>query len=260
MAGGGDGTQFTLLGAGAPVDQDGLAAHYAYPAAPRSCWVRANMITSVDGGATSAGRSGGLGAAGDRALFMMLRELADVILVGAGTVRIENYSGVQLDAAQRAARQHRGQSEIPPIAVLTRTGRLDRTARLFGRTGVAPLILTCADAVSDTRARLGDVAEVLDASAERTDSVHLPTALDLLARRGLVRVLTEGGPAILGALIAENLLDELCVTVAPVLVGGPSPRIATGPGEVTTAMLPSTPLTDTDGFLYLRYLRVDNPQ
>ncbi|MCV7369738.1 hypothetical protein CRI77_04540 [Mycolicibacterium duvalii] len=260
MAGDADGTQFTLLGAETTVDQRGLAAYYRYPDGLQSCWVRANMITSADGGATRDGRSGGLGAAGDRALFGTLRQLADVILVGAGTVRTENYSGVQFDAARRAARQRAGQAEVPPIAVLTRTGRLDRECRLFERTEVAPLILTCTDSVADTRARLGDVAEVFDVSRARPGSVDLPAVLDLLAQRGLYRVLAEGGPAILGALIAESLLDELCVTVAPLLVGGPSARIVTGGGAVATRMRPAAPLTDADGFLYLRYLRADDPR
>ncbi|MGE2734170.1 pyrimidine reductase family protein [Mycolicibacterium vaccae] len=253
-----DGTQFTLLGADTALEHPALAAHYSYPADPRSPWVRANMIASLDGAATTGGRSGGLGGSGDRAVFQTLRELADVIVVGANTVRIENYSGAQSGAGQRAARQRRGQTEVPPIAVLTRTGRLARDARLFTRTEVPPLVLTCTDAVADTRSRIGDLAEVLDASADRPDSVDLPTALALLAERGLVRVLAEGGPAILGAFLAAGLIDELCLTLAPVLVGGPSARILSGPTEAPTGMTPRAPLTDADGYLYLRYVRGDD--
>ena len=261
MAGDGDGTQFTLLGTDSTLDEHALAAHYAYPDALRSCWVRANMISSLDGGATSDdGRSGALGAAGDRAVFATLRELADVIVVGAGTVRVENYSGVHFDASRRATRQLRGQTEVPPVAVLTRTGRQERRSRLFTHTEIPPLVLTSTEALADTREQLGDLAEVFDASGDRADSVDLPTALSLLARRGLLRVLTEGGPAILGAFVAVGLLDELCLTVAPVLVGGQSPRIATGPGQASTAMQPRTVLTDSEGYLYLRYGRAAEAQ
>ena len=85
------------------------------------------MIASLDGGATDEGKAGGLAGAGDRAVFTLLRNLADVIVVGAATVRIENYSGAQLPVAARQARQRRGQAEVPPIAVVTRSGDLDPT-------------------------------------------------------------------------------------------------------------------------------------
>jgi riboflavin biosynthesis pyrimidine reductase len=213
------------------------------------------MIASIDGGATSGGKSGDLGGNGDRALFGALRELADVIVVGASTARVENYSGVQFSAAQRKKRQLRGQAEVPPIAVVTRSGRFERDAKLLNHTEVTPLILTSADAVSDTRGRLGGLAEVLDATGAHADSVDLRVALNLLAEKGLLRVLTEGGPGVLGMFIEENVLDEMCLTVAPVLVGGKAARIVTGPAEVRTAMQLSHGLTDDDGYLYLRYRR-----
>ncbi|GJF13408.1 hypothetical protein NGTWS1803_24760 [Mycolicibacterium cyprinidarum] len=259
MSAEGDAPRFTMLGGVNQVGPDGLAQCYAYPEAhavdPRSCWVRGNMIASIDGGATSGGKSGDLGGVGDHALFAVLRGLADVIVVGASTARVENYSGVRLSATQRQERQHRGQAEVPPIAVLTRSGCLQADATLFHRTEVPPLILTSADAVSDTRARLGALADVLDASGSRTDSVDLRVALDLLAEKGLLRVLTEGGPGVLGMFTEQNLLDEMCLTVAPALVGGNSVRIVTGPAEVHTEMQLSHVLTDDEGCLYLRYGR-----
>ena len=125
MSGDDDATQFTVLGDTGRLGHDGLPQHYAYPDALTRCWVRGNMVASVDGGATSGGKSGDLGGDGDRTVFGTLRELADVVVAGASTVRTEDYSGVQLTAAQRAARQARGQSEVPPIAVLTKSGRID---------------------------------------------------------------------------------------------------------------------------------------
>src|SRR4029079_4014090 len=124
------------------VEDGRLADLYAYPDDLQSCWVRGNMIASLDGGATDAGKAGGLAGAGDRAVFSLMRHAADVILVGASTVRIENYSGAQLSVAARQERQQRGQAEVPPIAVVTRSGNLDPSARLFTRTEVPPLILT----------------------------------------------------------------------------------------------------------------------
>ncbi|VEG54164.1 pyrimidine reductase, riboflavin biosynthesis [Mycolicibacterium aurum] len=250
-----DGTQFTLLGGVAGISPDDLTRRYAYPDDVPSCWVRGNMITSIDGGATTGGKSGDLGGDGDRAVFAALRRLADVIVVGATTARVENYSGAQMGAAERLARRDRGQAEIPPIAVLTRSGQIDRDTTLFHRTEVVPLVLTSADAVDDTRRRLGSLAEVVDASGAEPDSVDLPTVLAALAERGLRRVLTEGGPGILGLFTEQDLLDELCVTVSPVLVGGHAGRIVSGPGEVRSGMALRHALTDDAGYLYLRYTR-----
>ncbi len=104
------------------LDDGRLTDLYAYPDDLQACWVRGNMIASLDGGATDDGKAGGLAGPGDRAVFALMRQLADVILVGAGTVRIENYSGAQFSPAQRQARQRRGQAEVPPIAVVTNSG------------------------------------------------------------------------------------------------------------------------------------------
>jgi len=249
------GIQLTVLGATDSVDDSRLVDLYAYPDGLQSCWVRGNMIASLDGGATDDGKAGGLAGAGDRAVFSLMRHAADVILVGASTVRIENYSGAQLPVAARQERQHRGQAEVPPIAVVTRSGNIDPNALLFTRTEVPPLILTTSRFHDDARRRLRSVAEVIDASGREPESVDNATVLKILAERGLYRVLTEGGPLLLGSLIEEGLLDELCLTVAPILVGGGSKRIVTGMGSVHTRMRRTHLLTDDDGYLYSRYVK-----
>src|SRR6267378_514615 len=198
---------------------------------------------------------GGLAGPGDRAVFSLMRHAADVILVGAATVRIENYSGAQLPVAARQARQRRGQAEVPPIAVVTRSGDLDPSALLFTRTEAPPLILTCSRSFDDTCRRLGSVAEVIDASGRQSDSVDGATVLRILAGRGLFRILAEGGPLFLGLLIEDDLLDELCLTIAPILVGGASKRIVTGVGHVHTKMRRAHLLADDEGYLYTRYVK-----
>ena len=253
----GAGIQLTVLAAAESVDDGRLADFYTYPGDLQSCWVRGNMIASLDGGATDDGKAGGLAGRGDRAVFSLMRHAADVILVGAATVRIENYSGAQLPVAARQARQRRGQAEVPPIAVVTRSGDLDPSALLFTRTEVRPLILTSARTVEDTRGRLGAVADVIDASGTDPNSADYAVVLRVLAERGLFRVLTEGGPLILGSLIENGLMDELCLTVAPILVGGASKRIVTGLGHVHTRMRRAHLLADDDGYLYTRYVRAD---
>lgn len=247
--------RFALLGGAGAVDRDSLFRLYAYPDELTRPLVRGNAIASLDGGATTGGTSGGLGGPGDRRLFALQRELADVIVVGAGTARAERYGGAGLSAAQRQSRQRRGQREIPPIALVTRSGVLERDLPVLTASEVPPLILTCTAAAVGARIRLGSAAEVLDCSGADPDAVDLAVALQRLADRDLLRVLTEGGPSLLGAFVAERLLDELCLTIAPVLVGGTAVRIAEDRVEVLSRMRRAHLLADDDGYLYSRYIR-----
>ncbi|KKC01086.1 pyrimidine reductase family protein [Mycolicibacter arupensis] len=246
---------FTLLGSTSPVDDVELGRLYAYPeAAEARVWLRANFIGSIDGGATVAGTSGGLAGPGDRTLFMLLRALADVVVVGAGTVRVENYGGARLSVAQRQGRRDRGQSEVPRLAIVTQSGRLDRDMRVFTDTETTPLVLTCAAAAEDTRRRLTGRADVVDCSADDPGRVDAAVLLNALAHRGHYRVLTEGGPTLMGSFIERELLDELCLTMAPFLVGGLARRIATGTGELRTPLRCAHLLADESGYLYGRYV------
>src|ERR1700722_2741182 len=182
-------TPLTLLGSMRELGDGELPQLYAYPEQQRN-WVRANFITSVDGGATADGSSGAMGGPGDRHIFNLLRELADVIVVGAGTVRIEGYSGAHLGVSQRQGRQARGQSEVPPLAIVTKSGRLDRDMGVFTRTEVPPLVLTCTAVAADTRRRLGDLCDVVDCSGGDPGKVDEAALLAGLAARAMRRVLT----------------------------------------------------------------------
>ncbi|ABK65669.1 pyrimidine reductase family protein [Mycobacterium avium] len=248
-------TPLSLLGSVREVDDGELPGLYDYPDRHAGTWVRANFIASVDGGATADGSSGAMGGPGDRFVFNLLRELADVIVVGAGTVRIEGYSGAQLGVAQRQQRQARGQSEVPPLGIVTKSGHLNRDMAVFTRTEVPPLVLTCAAAADQTRRLLSGLCEVLDCSAGDPERVDEATMLALLGERGMRRILTEGGPTLLNSLLERQLLDELCLTIAPYLVGGHARRIATGPGQLLTRMRCAHVLTDDAGYLYTRYVR-----
>lgn len=248
--------QFSVLGGDTPLGDDDLDRLYAYPDGLTRCHVRGNAIASLDGGATTDGTSGGLGGAGDRRLFALQRELADVIVVGAGTARAESYGGARMTAIQRQRRHTRGQSEIPPIALVTRSGVIEHNLGVLTGSEVRPLVLTCTAAAADATSRLGSAAEVLDCSGRNPRQVDLGTALHRLADRGLLRVLTEGGPSLLGAFIAAQLLDEMCLTSAPVLVGGSAVRIAAGAEAVLTVMRRAHVVSDADGYLYTRYVRV----
>ncbi|MEE6176267.1 pyrimidine reductase family protein [Mycobacterium sp. 050134] len=244
----------SLLGSVRPLDADALPALYEYPE-PRETWVRANFITSLDGGATAGGTSGSMGGPGDRFVFNLLRELADVIVVGAGTVRIEGYSGAHLSVPQRQQRQARGQSEVPQLAIVSASGRLDRDMAVFTRTEVPPLVLTRATAVEETGRRLSGLCEVVDCSGDDPGQVDEAAILVALGGRGMRRILTEGGPTLLGSFVRRELLDELCLTIAPFVVGGAARRITAGPGQLLTRMRCAHVLTDDAGYLYTRYVK-----
>ena len=247
-------TPLTLLGSARELDDGELPRLYDYPNRDGTR-LRANFIASADGGATADGKTGTLAAPGDRLIFHLLRELADVIAVGAGTVRIEGYSGAHLGVAQRQRRQARGQSEVPQLAIVTKSGRLDHDLGVFTRTEVPPLVVTCTAAAEETRRLLADLCEVLDCSGDDPGKVDEAVLLEDLRARGMRRILTEGGPMLLGAFIQRDMLDELCLTIAPYLVGGLARRIATGPGQVLTRMRCAHILTDDAGYLYTRYVK-----
>lgn len=229
----------------AAVDDAALAVYYAYPDALAAPFVRVNFVVSADGAAAVDGLSGGLGSAADRRVFGMLRQLADVVLVGAGTVRAEDYRG--------ARRPTIGRATPPPIAVVTGSAALDPGSRLFTDTAVPPIVLTTADAPAEQRARLaGAGADVVVLAGLTPDAV-----LGELARRGLYRVLCEGGPTLFGDLIAADAVDELCLTVAPLLAGGTAGRIARGPAGTPPRPLALVGQLRSDGVLLLRYGRAD---
>ena len=238
--------------AGALADTEALEAHYAFRG---DRYVRANMVASVDGAVELHGRSGPLGGPADRLVFAVLRGLADVVLVGAGTARSERYGPVRLDSGTQARRRRRGQAPLPPLAVLTERGDLEPGLRLFDPAAPRPLVLAPAAAARGIVGRLGERAEVI-ACGDRT--VDPRFAVDALARRGLTRVLCEGGPSTLAALLGAGLLDELCLTHSPVLAGGGRAGLLGGhelAGPVPVRLLG---LAHGGGFLLARYgLRSD---
>jgi riboflavin biosynthesis pyrimidine reductase len=234
-----------LAGDPTDLDDDALVAHYAYPEELAAPCVRVNFVSSADGAVTVDGRSGGLGTDADRRVFGLLRQLADVVLVGAGTVRTEDYRG--------ARRPTRGRDTPPPIAVVTGSAELDPTSRLFTDTAVPPIVLTLDSAPPQRRERLA----VAGADVVALERLSPDLLLRELAARGLHRVLCEGGPALHGALIAADAVDELCLTLSPLLAGGSSGRIAHGPADSPPRPLALVGALQADGALLLHYRRAD---
>lgn len=240
------------------LDDDELAARYAYPDRLGQPWVRVNFVSSIDGAATSAGRTGGFGTPADKRVFRLLRELADVVLVGAGTVRAENYGGARTDETFRRGLFEQGigghpAGTPPPIAVVTSFGALDPAGRLFTEASTPPLILTTAAAPEERREEFTAAGAEVVIAGEREITPH--AVVELLAARGLRRVLCEGGPRLFGELLTADLVDELCLTTAPLLAGGTSMRISVSQTEFRMPMRLDDLIYDTDGTVLTRWVR-----
>ena len=155
------------------------------------------------------------------------------MLVAAGTVRAEHYGPLAV-----------------PMAVLSRSCRLDWDAPLFTAAVTPPIVVTVAEAPALERKKAADLADVIIAGERDVD---LAAALGALAERGYARVLAEGGPTLNGQLAAAGLLDELCLTVSPLLAGGGAKRILAGPALPSGSGWQIRSLYEQDGFLFLRY-------
>ncbi len=213
--------------------------------------VRANLVVSVDGAVELDGVSGGLGGPGDRAVFAVLRAMADVVVAGSGTVKAEDYGPVRVSPSHRAERAQRGQPPDVPVAVVTNRADLDPASRLFHADGGArPIVITCTSATEARRRALHEVADVVVCGDQQVDDA---LALDALADRGLLHVLCEGGPTLVTRWMAGALVDELCVSHAPVLAGpGRFPLSAGVPFE-HPVRLRLAHLLEADGILIGRY-------
>ncbi len=253
-----DAIQFTALTADGAGEITDLVQLYTYPTTLESPWIRVNFIASLDGAVTIDGRSGALGRPADATVYAILRDLADVVVVGAGTARSENYGGARTDARRRMRLHHHGlggarDGAPPPIAVVTASAALDPASRLFTDTERAPIVLTTVSADADRKHLLAETgAEVIEAGHSTV------TAADIrreLGGRGLLRVLCEGGPSLFGDLIDAGAVDELCLTVSPLLVGGTAGRIAVSPNALPTAMSLRHALLDDDGTVLTRWER-----
>lgn len=213
----------------ADLDDDALAELYAYPPSEARAVVRANFVTTLDGSSTGEdGLSGSINDEEDARVFSVLRALSDVVLVGAGTIRSEGYGRLRTPARWREARARWGLADHPVLAVVSRTLDLpDQVLDADPQAG-ALLVVSTLDAeptrVQRLRERLGHDAVVLGGRG----SVDLVAVLEQLAGRGLTQVLTEGGPTLMNDLVRADLLDELCLTMSPVLVGGHGRRMSDG--------------------------------
>jgi riboflavin biosynthesis pyrimidine reductase len=230
---------------------EALLAHYAI--AERTVQrVRANFISSIDGAATHEGRTRGLNNADDKKVFDMLRMMCDVLLVGAGTVRTEGYGELRLEDSAVAWRLEHGLAAQPTLAVVS--GRLGLTPEMpaLAQAPTRAIVFTNGQSSLEQRQRLSRTADVLVCGKSAVDPHAMLAAL---ARRALFQVLCEGGPHLLGTLIEADCIDELCLTLSPVVENGDAGRITAGAPLTPRPMRLRHAITAGD-MLMLRYERV----
>ncbi|WP_449373540.1 pyrimidine reductase family protein [Arthrobacter psychrolactophilus] len=223
-------------------------------------WLSFNFISSIDGAATLDGLSGKLGNPWDLRVFSLLRQSADVILVGAATIRAEGYGGELLSAAAQQWRHENWLPRHPPLAIVSGSLNLDPELEVFRDPPVRPLILTLESALAQApRERvtaLENLAEIVTIGGDVLDPQRL---LSELAARNFKRIHSEGGPSLLGTFAAAGVVDELNLTLSPLLVGGASGRIAHGPATSELAnSMELRRILKADSMLFLRYVRQHN--
>lgn len=243
-----------------PITKEAIDPLDVYPTAERPPpghrpWLMMNMIASADGAIELDGVSGGLGGPADRLVFRAIRATADWILVAAGTVRAERYGPPRLPSDARAMRVAQGRPPDPRLAVVTGRLDLDVDLPLFAEVSPdedRPLIITGSSAPPERVEMLSDVADLVVVDGARPSPAAV---LDELHRRAAAVVLAEGGPSFNGQLASHGLIDELCLSISPVVVGGPSSRIIRDSEALEPADMTLDHLLEQDGFLFARYVR-----
>jgi riboflavin biosynthesis pyrimidine reductase len=222
------------------------------------CWVTGHMVAGLDGTAAVDGRVGSLSTSPDQALFRRMRQIADIVLVGAETVRREGYGTVRLDEGAQAQRRRQGQSPTPPLAVVSRSLAFDWGAKAFADApeDARTHVITCATANPERRAEAEEVADVIVAGEDRVEPA---AAMQALAELGHRVVLCEGGPHWLGELVAADRLDELCLSIAPLMGGDPLP-VSVTPAGAGLAEFELKGVLAEDHTLFLRYERKERPR
>lgn len=229
------------------LDENSLAEAYAYP--EDRLWVRANFVSTLDGAAQGPDmRTASISGAGDRRVLALLRALADVIVVGAGTARAERYGPATIRPEHAGIRARLGMPPTPPIAVVTASLRVPEPLLTDPRT----ILITGGSAPVAERERLSERVDVAVCPEELASPTGVVSAL---RQRGHRRILTEGGPTFFAELVAADLVDELCLTLAPVILGGELLRVTHGQRLAVPANFGLAGLLEDEGFLFGRWVR-----
>ena len=217
-------------------------------------WLMVNMIASADGAIAIDGTSGALGNPADEAVFSAVRACADWIVAAAGTVRAERYGLPRPSGASRQARRAAGRAERPRLAVVSASLDFDLSLPLFTEQRPdddPPVILTGSTAAPEAVERLESVSEVVRLPSPRPQPTEILAELN---SRGAAVVLSEGGPSFNGQLVDAGVIDELCLSVAPLVAGGASPRIVHGSMRSVPLGMRIDHLLEASDTLFVRYV------
>jgi riboflavin biosynthesis pyrimidine reductase len=224
---------------------------FAYPDGLEHPRLRANFIASIDGAVTLEGAGRKLGTPTDRRVFTRLREVADVVLVGATTAKAKPYIDIQLSGDAQAWRRSHGLSTALRVAVVSRHAVI--SAELLQKSTVPPIVFVSSSADRSARRALEASGAVIRQMPEgQITSAAIRNGLEEL---GLNRVLVEGGPTFFSQLVADNEIDELCLTTSPMIVAGPARRVATAADHVEIHMQRKDILLGGDGTVIVRWVR-----
>ncbi len=230
---------------------DALRDLLAYPDGLQHPLFRANFIASIDGAVTLEGSGRRLGTPTDRRVFSRLREVADVVLVGATTAKSKPYENLQLEPDAQAWRLSRGLAATLPVAVVSSRGVVPPA--VLSNAAAPPVVFVSSSADEAVRRQLElSHAHVVVLAGGRVDSAAIR---DGLGQLGLHRVLVEGGPTLFSQLVSDNEIDELCLTTSPKLVAGPARRIAAADRHVEINMARRGILVGGDGTVIVRWAR-----
>jgi 2,5-diamino-6-(ribosylamino)-4(3H)-pyrimidinone 5'-phosphate reductase len=175
-----------------------------------------NMVQSADGKTAIEGKASRLGTGNDRSVMRTLRSKADAVMIGGGTIRAERLS-LSLDAEDTRP--------VPRAVILTSTGDLPLESNLVRDPRQGVLVFLSDSADKGVERRLGRFAEIRRVPATESGAIDVTNTLEIMkSSYGIDILLCEGGPALNHALISAGLVDELFVTMAPVLVGANTPK------------------------------------
>ncbi len=248
------GTVQMILGPN-PGDLDDDAVLAAYPWPDAGPWVRAMMVTTLDGASAGPdGLSGSISSAVDKVVFDSVRRLADAVLVGAGTIRAEGYAAMRAKPADAERRAADGQRPAPVIAIVSGSLDLPWESELFAGSTARPIVLTTAEPDAAALARARTHSDVVTAPGDRIDPAFV---VRTLVERGLRRIVCEGGPTLLEGLTRAGLVDEVDITLSPVLAGLGHQQQTDGLERVAGFELRH--VLHADGFLMTRYVRPSPP-
>ena len=208
-----------------------------------------NFVATVDGRTSFLGRSGPIGDEGDRQMFHGLRERVDAVMAGTATMRTERYGRMARDPERRRRRAERGLAPEPLAVVVTRSGDVPLDIPLFAEPEARVVVFSPTEL--DTS---GCAAEVQVVQLDPGELTMTTAYRRLTSDFGVRMLLCEGGPTVFGALLHEDLVDELFLTVSPRLAGGGSEALITS-GPPLPELLPLTLLwaLEREGSLFLRY-------